>query len=119
MQIFKMLEVNCLELIIEFAGIKEQWQHCFSMDVLPKIEQGWKEVGLDDNNTPCAICYVFDKKCPTCKLYNNRMVIKKFEEMREITPPFEKFDSFLTFKKCKCWELEMLKHKVEMYVFRV
>jgi hypothetical protein len=67
MKIFNMLDNNCLDMIIGFAGIKEQWKHRFSTDVLPKIEKGWMEVGNGNDSEygykPCANCYMYAQSC--------------------------------------------------------
>ena len=58
-----MLEVECFNIILDFAGFNEQWKHRFSTDVLPKIEKGWMEVGNGNGPEygyiPCANCYMY------------------------------------------------------------
>jgi hypothetical protein len=58
-----MLDTYCFNLILDFAGIEQQWKHRFSTDVLPKIEKGWMEVGNGNDPEygyiPCANCYMY------------------------------------------------------------
>lgn len=110
MKMFNMLDINCLELIVEFAGIKEQWKHRFSTDVLPKIEQGWMEVGNANDPgfgyIPCANCYMYAKSdcgdgkfCMNCARDDDvETSIVCFDQIKEGTV-IGYFGNFETFKR--------------------
>ncbi len=67
LKMFNIISIDCLDIIIEFAGVKEHWKHRFSTDVLTKIDQGWMEVGNGNDREygyiPCANCYVYAQSC--------------------------------------------------------
>lgn len=54
-------------LIIEFAGVEEQWKHRFTTDVLPMIDQGIRCTGVDvfeGTLEICINCYTYGpQKC--------------------------------------------------------
>lgn len=100
----KGLNMDCIELIADFAGITENWKLRFSMDVLTQIDQGWVEVGVKDG-VPCANCYMYhdtvfceDGLCLNCcdddevdeKVMLNFQSIKPFSKYR----CFDKFEHF-------------------------
>ena len=84
-----MLNADCIALIEEFAGFKEQWKHRFSTDVLPKIDQGWVEVAIDQLG-PCSNCYLYGRSehwsvngvCLNCA--DNDHVIRDWVSFNEI-----------------------------------
>lgn len=53
-----MLNPDCIALIEEFVGVADKWKQRFSIDVLPKIDQGWIEVGMTSAG-PCSNCYIY------------------------------------------------------------
>ncbi len=109
MKTFNMLDANCLDLIFEFAGI---WKHRFYIDVLPKIDQGWMEVGNGYGYgpggvyEPCGNCYMHinfhsedNRFCDQCS-YMDEIATSfvNFEIMKKKSLMFRYFDNFEAFK---------------------
>lgn len=108
MDIFNMLDADTVELIVGFAGIAEQWKLRFTSDVLPKIEQGWMEVGNGSSNPdeyiPCANCYMYANSvcgngrfCMNC-FGTEKSSIVSFQQMKELGRVTRYFETFETFK---------------------
>jgi hypothetical protein len=107
---FNILDINCKDLIAEFAGFTDQWKHRFSTDVLPKIEKGWMEVGNGNDSDyeyiPCANCYMYAKSecgngrfCMNCAgVENVQSSIVCFDQMSKVSN-FGHFEDFETFKR--------------------
>ena len=103
----KGLNADCISLISDFAGIKENWKHRFSTDVLTLIEVGWVEVGVY-NEVPCANCYMYsntefceDGLCLNCaddQVEETELV--NFELMKRFST-YKWLHTFETFKRRK------------------
>lgn len=105
-----MLNFDILAIIADYAGVTEQWKHRFSTDVLPKIDQGWMEVGNGNGPnyefTPCLNCYMYSRSdhgngrfCMSCTM--DEVVeseVVNFDQMK-ISRSFRIFDNFETFKR--------------------
>ena len=103
---FKQLNENCIALIAEMAGLKDQWKHRFSTDVLPKLDQGWMMVALY-NNKPCLNCYMYANSksggingvCLNCQDEPDR-ILTCFDEIRKISviDYFDRYEDYARYR---------------------
>lgn len=107
------LTKECIELIAEFVGLDVEWKRRFSNDVLPKINKGWKEIGICRYNGPCVNCYYyqdhpsqasFDGLCESC--YNDQLdgfaverVMMNFEDLKYACTLFRCLDTFEEYQR--------------------
>ena len=59
MNYFNNLPFDIKDIIYDFSDNTQYWKTRFTNDVLPKIDQGYKLVGLLGKNTICTYCYVY------------------------------------------------------------
>ena len=106
---FSQLNHDCCALIGDFAGFADQWKHRFTTDVLPKIEQGWADVAIDDWNggMPCPNCYMYgntgdygqDGICINCQGDEEiRMTTVSFDQIKSVGS-FRHFHTFEIYKR--------------------
>lgn len=111
LKMFNIISIECLDIIIEFAGVKEHWKHRFSTDVLTKIDQGWMEVGNGNDREygyiPCANCYMYSQTdcgdgrfCMNCAHDEGvETSFVNFDQMKGASRSCRYFEDFETFKR--------------------